>query len=62
MKRTMKQLEEKNKPMGFEEVIFRNCFLEVDHICYLDHSSPVPLDTQLEILPRNTKLVIMKFV
>lgn len=35
MKHTATQLEEKNEPMGFAEVIFGNCFVEVDHECYL---------------------------
>jgi len=53
MKHTMTQLEGKNEPMGFMDVIFGNYFLEVDHGCYLAEPSPIPPYTELELLPWN---------
>lgn len=53
MKHNMTQIEGHNEPVGFANIIFGNCFLKVDHICYLAHPSPIPPNTLLEFLPRN---------
>jgi len=43
-------LEGHNEPIIFAYVIFGNYFLEVDHKSYQAQPSPVPSDTQLELL------------
>lgn len=52
-KHNMTQLEGKTELVGFAYAIFGNFFLKVDHKCFLVQPSPIPPNTQLELLPRN---------
>ncbi len=51
MKHTMTPLEGHNDHVSFADIIFGNCFLGTKIGCYQSHSSSVPLDKQLELLP-----------
>lgn len=52
MKYIVTPLEGSNEPVSFADLIFGNCFLETYHGCYKAQLSPIPSDTQLELLPR----------
>jgi len=51
MKHIVTKHEGHNELVNFANIIFGNCFLEADHECYQEQHSPIPSDTQLDILP-----------
>jgi len=50
MKPTMTKLKGHNEPLVFFDLIFGNFFLETDAWCYHEQPSPIPPNTQLELL------------
>jgi len=50
MKYIATPLEGHNELTDFVDLIFGNCFLEIDHMFFQAQPSPVPSDTKLELL------------
>lgn len=56
MKRMMTPLDGHNENLDFTELVFGNYFLETQLGCYLSEPSPVPPNTQLDLLQCPTSL------
>lgn len=54
MKHIVTPFEGKHEPVALVDLIFGNFFLETDLGCYIAQPSPVPPETQLDLLPSPT--------